>query len=415
MTSHLVRSKHGRATAMLGRLQIHRATLKRGLWPLVAALFLCPTWAAAQTWNWTTEDVDVQGESTSIVADADGNLHLSYYAATGGKLKYAFRSEGNGKWFNMEIEHGLGFMLTRITADSNANPHICYTPHTMKYAHWDGGKWRLQSVDSGSGVVGFWCSIQVSAEGNPQISWYLESGTYFRYAILKDGVWAAQSIEGGGGALPGKWNSMTLDAQNHPQMSYTWFPTGQLKYTAFNGKNWNTMLLDSPADSPGGQRGMGSSLILNSQGSPMISYYDEQSLKLARYIDGKWKKETVEELPPFGQFSWRNFRSSLMLDSTGAPHIVFESLKGLEHIWWDGKQWRPQMLLPSLGATFFDNSMTIDKNDDLFVSYKDPVDGSLKVLVGRRNPKKSVSNTASAKMTSRSISRTRDVERESEH
>jgi hypothetical protein len=118
---------------------------------------------------------------------------------------------------------------------------------------------------------------------------------------------------------------------------------------------------------------------------------------LAHYVDGKWKKETIEELPPFGLFSWRNFRSTMVLDSMGAPHIVFESLKGLEHIWWDGKQWRPQMLLPSLGATYFDNAMTINKKDELFVSYKDPVDGSLKVLVGRKTPAKPTSEKASTK------------------
>lgn len=363
-------------------------------WAAVLLLMICPAKATGQTWTWTSEDVDVQGESTSIVADSDGNLHLSYYAATGGMLKYAFRSASDGKWFNMALDHGLGFMLTRITVDSNSNPHICYTPHMVKYAHWDGSKWHVQSVDPGSGVVGFWCSIRVSARGEPQISWYLESGTYFRYAILKENVWVAQSIEGGAGALPGKWNSMALDGQNHPRMSYTWFPKGELKYTAFDGKNWQTVLVDSPSDGPGGERGMGSSLIIDGQGNPIISYYDEQALKLARYSNGKWNKEIVEELPPFGQFSWRSFRSSMVLDSAGAIHIVFESLKGLEHIWWDGSQWRSQLLLSSLGATFFDNSMTIDKNDELFVSYKDPVDGSLKVLVGK---KKSMETTTAQK------------------
>jgi len=351
---------------------------------IIVSIF--PSQATGQTWTWTVENVDVQAESTSIVADSEGNLHLSYYAATGGMLKYAFRSAADGKWFNMPLDHGLGFMLTRITVDSDSNPHVCYTPHTLKYAHWEGSKWHVQPVDSGSGVVGFWCSIRVSAAGQPQISWYLESGTYFRYAILKDGVWAAQSIEGGGGALPGKWNSMMLDAHNYPQMSYTWFPTGELKYTAFNGASWNTVLIDSPKDSPGGQRGMGSSLILDGQGNPLICYYDEQSLRLASFAQGKWKKEIIEELPPFGQYSWRNFRSSMVRDSTGALHIVFESLKGLEHIWWDGHQWRPQLLLPSLGATYFDSSMTMDKNDSLFVGYKDPVDRSLKVLVGKKKP-----------------------------
>jgi hypothetical protein len=371
---------------MVDCLRIGCATCKRCLWLAIFLLFTFPSFACAQIWSWTTEEVDAQGESSWVVSDSDGNLHLSYYAPTGGLLKYAFRPAGSAKWFTMTVEHGLGFMLTRITVDSNSNPHICYTPHVTKYAHWDGGKWHIQEVDPGSGVVGFWCSIQVSSDGEPQVSWYLESGTYFRYAILKNGVWAAQSIEGGGGALPGKWNAMTLDSQNHAHMSYTWFPTGELKYTAFDGKKWNTILLDSPKDSPGGQRGMGSSLILGPQGNPMISYYDEQSLKLARYVDGKWKKEIVQELPPFGLYSWRSFRSSLVLDTKGYPHIGFESLKGLEHLWWDGKQWRSQLLIPALGATFFDNSMAIDKNDDLFISYKDPVDGSLKVLVGRPTP-----------------------------
>jgi hypothetical protein len=347
---------------------------------LVAML---PPRLAGQTWNWTSEDVDIQGESTWIAADAEGNLHLSYYAATGGQLKYAFRSASSSKWFTMALEHGLGFLVTRITVDSDSNPHICYTPRVTKYAHWDGRKWHMQEVDPGAGVVGFWCSINVGNDGMPQISWYLEGGTYFRYAILKDGIWAAQSIEGGGGALPGKWNSMALDEQNHPKMSYTWFPTGQLKYTEFDGKDWKISLLDSPKDSPGGQRGMGTSLVLDRQGNAMIVYYTEEALKMAHYVDGKWDKQTVEQIPSYGPiYSWRSFRSSLVLDSTGNPHIAFQSLKGLEHTWWDGKQWKSQLLIPALGNTFYDNAMTIDKNDNLFISYRDPIDGSLKVLAG---------------------------------
>ena len=368
-----------------------RAAMGRILWPCLAAgfLFLIPLCSLAQTWNWTTEDVDSQGESTWIATDADGNLHVSYYAATGGQLKYAFRPADGTKWFTMTLEHSLGFFVTRITVDANSNPHICYTPRVTKYAHWDGQKWHVQEVDPGSGNVGFWCAIKVGSDNKPQIAWYLESGTFFRYATLNDGVWDAQSIEGGNGALPGKWNSMTLDAQNHAQMSYTWFPTGQLKYTVFDGKSWKISLLDSPNESPGGTRGMGSSIILDRQSNPMIVYYDEDALKMARYVDGKWKKEIIEQLPPYGAlYSWRSFRSSLVLDSSGNPHIVFQSLKGLEHLWWDGKQWKSQVLIASLGNTFYDNGMAIDKNDNLFVSFRDPVDGSLKVLAGRATPAK---------------------------
>lgn len=357
----------------------------------VAVLLLAllqPAKVAAQTWNWTTEDVDVQGESTSIVADHEGNLHISYYAITGGLLKYAFRSADTAKWFNMTLEHGQDFMVTRIAVDANSNPHICYTPRITKYAHYDGKKWHTQEVDPGSGVVGFWCSIQVGSDDKPQISWYLEGGTYFRYAILKDGVWAATSIEGGGGAFPGKWNSMVLDAQNRPRMSYTWFPAGQLKYTSFDGKVWSISLLDTPTESPGGTRGMGNSLIFDRQGNPMITYYTEDAFKMAHFVDGKWKKEIIAEIPSYtAAYSWRSFRSAMVLDSNGNPHIGFESLRGLEHLWWDGKEWKSQLLIASVGNTFYDNAMTIDKKDDLFISYRDPADGSLKVLAGHPSAK----------------------------
>jgi hypothetical protein len=352
-------------------------------------LLVLPQVSAAQNWAWTTEDVDFQGESTWIASDADGNLHLSYYAITGGQLKYAFRSVETSKWFNMTLEHSLGFMVTRITVDANSNPHICYTPRVAKYAHWDGKKWHTQEVDAGTGVVGFWCAIQVTPDGKPQMAWYLESGTFFRYAMLKDGIWGAQSIEGGNGALPGKWNSMVLDPQGHARMAFTWFPAGQLKYTAFDGKVWHTTMLDAPTSSPGGTRGLGNSIVLDRDGNPMIVYYTEDALKMARFTDGKWHNEVIEQIPSFGQmYSWRSFRSSLVLDSQGHPHIGFESLNGLEHTWWDGAKWRSQILIPSLGNTFYDNAMTIDKHDNLFISYRDPVDGSVKVLIGRPTPAK---------------------------
>ena len=129
---------------------------------------------------------------------------------------------------------------------------------------------------------------------------------------------------------------------------------------------------------------MGNSLILDPQVKPIIVYYTEDALKMAHIVDGHWKEEIVEELPSFtAMYSWRSFRSSLVLDSKGFPHIGFESLKGLEHAWWDGKRWHSQLLIASLGNTFYDNAMTIGNKDDLFISYRDPVDGSLKVLVGR--------------------------------
>lgn len=357
---------------------------------------LCPAFALlsffsfatpAQMWHWTFEDIDMGGMGTSIIADQEGNLHLSYYLALGGQLKYAFRPAGSPKWYKMTLESGLNTLDTGITVDSNGNPQICYTPASVRYARWNGQAWSTQEVDPGSGRIAFICSIQVAPDGRPMMTWYLESGTYLRYAILQDGAWLARSIDGGD-SMPGKWNSIVLDAQGLPHVSYSDFPFGQLKYAWFDGKKWLVSLVDAPdlKNYVGGQRGMGNSLVLDSGGNPLISYYDEESLRFARFIDGKWKKEIVERLPPFGKWGWKNFRSSLVLDSKGFPHIGFESLLGLEHAWWDGDKWHTQLLVSTVGTPHFENSMTIDQNDNLYMTFRDPADGSLRIATGRPTP-----------------------------
>ena len=199
------------AELMTHAQMILRDAGKKISWLMFGGLLMLPLSVGAQSWNWRMEDVDSQGSSSSLIADRQGNLHLSYYVSQGGLVKYGFRPAGDSKWYTMSIDNNLGVLETQITVDSQDNPHICYTPRIMKYAHWDGRRWQIQEVDPGTGLIAYVCSIQVSSDGKPMISWYLESGTYLRYAVLQDGVWVARSIEGGD-SFPGKWSSMALDA-----------------------------------------------------------------------------------------------------------------------------------------------------------------------------------------------------------
>src|SRR2546427_416771 len=247
---------------------------------------LCPGSALAQSWRWAVEDVDTTGaEQTSIVADKDGNLHLAYYMTEGfGELRYAFRSAANSRWYKMTLDKHVGEFSTGIGLDSNNNPGICYTPRKMKYTHWDGLKWSIQEVDPGSGNISYHCSIKLTRDDRPRLSWFLET------------VYA---------------------------------------------------------------------------------------LKYARFQGGQWVTEVIEQLPTFVDWSWKNFQSTQLFDSNGNPHISYESYMGLKHAWWDGKQWHTQMIRPSSGNSFFESFMTIDRNDNLYISFKDPADGSLKIAVGR--------------------------------
>jgi hypothetical protein len=192
----------------------------------------------------------------------------------------------------------------------------------------------------------------------------------------------ASGLDGNPNDYAGKWNSMVLDANANPQIAYSDFPGGQLRYLKYDGKGWIRTVLHSQNDDPGGAKGMGASIVLDPQGNPWISYYDEQSLRVIHFVDGKWVKKTVEKLPPFVNWGWKEFHSDIALDHNGNPHIVFESLRGLEHAWWDGSKWAIQIILAPSIISFFDNSMVMDKNDLIYVAYKDPLDGSLKLAEG---------------------------------
>lgn len=351
---------------------------------LVSLAFLPFGVTAQQSWTWSLDTIDDAGGDTAITADKDGNLHVVYYHSEGGELRYAFRSPNDSHWYKMTLDHSLGIFSTQIAVDSNGNPHICYAPRVLKYAHFDGKKWSVQEIDKNGGLISYTCSIKIGADDAPHISWYVESGVFLRYAELKDGAWMAHTLDYEG--LPGKWNSLALDDKGDPHIAYIDFPAGQLRYVAYDGKVWTRTIIDEPGSLPSemAERGFGVSMIFDSNKTPLISYYDEQTLKLARFVDGKWKKEVVERLPSFGHWAWKNFRSSIVLDSKGNPHIGFESLRGLEHAWWDGKSWQIQLLLNTRGDGFFDNCMTIDKNDNLFISFKDPGDGAIKLLTGRQ-------------------------------
>jgi len=368
---------------VFGLIRRSRAKRLTAHLPALLIALVCCGQVKAQTWRWTFENVDARVESSSIAVDKEGNLHLSYYTPDEyGSLHYAFRSAAEGRWYKDTVDSKLGAFTARIALDQNDNPAICYTPRKMMYIHWLGHKWSApQEVDPGSGLIGYQCSLRYSSANQPRMSWYLESVFNLRFAALEDGAWQARSIEVG--TQSGKWNSLVLDQQGFPHLAYSSFKGGELHYAFFDGKDWVRRVLDSsPNDGP---RGMGASMVLDARGNPMISYHDLHSLKFVHFDGSKWIKETIEELPPYTDWSWKNFCTTILLDHDGNPHISFESaMLGLRHAWWDGKRWHTQLIRAALGFSIYESSMTMDKDDNLYISFRDPADGALKVAIGKR-------------------------------
>jgi hypothetical protein len=375
-----------------------RMRLFEGALILFLSWCLWPANACAQRWSWSVEtaDPDHYVTFTSIAADTAGNLHVSYRTDESfGQLKYAYRSAQTGKWFNMVLDKQIGSFYTAIALDSDGNPQICYTPRQLKYAFWDGARWNTLEIAPHTGVVEYSCSLLVSKDGKRQVTWYnthrqdMSWYLHLRYAVFEDSVWQARTVDFDGEA--GKWNSLVVDDEGNPHVSYSQFPNGELRYAYWNGKAWTNSVVDSPlvnrdGGEQGAARGMGNCLLRNREGQWTISYYDLGSLKFAILNQNNmWSVERIDHLVSASANlgGWASYRTRQLLDSRGNPHIGYEDGGALKHAYWDGKEWQIQVVLGVSGDGFRYSSMSMDGHDNIYFSYRDPSDGSLKVAIGR--------------------------------
>ena len=347
---------------------------------LLSALLLSLQ-AFPQNWTWTTEVGDVRGQFASLTIDGADNLHLSYIRD--GRLRYAFRSAQDRRWFNMEIDAANSY--TGIAVDRANNPYICYTAFDiLRYAHWDGKSWLRQEIAPGSGQIGYTCSVAVAGDGTPNLIWYqltLGRGNYFhlKHAVLKDGAWQARAVDLA--METGKWNSLRLDPDGNPHVSYSVWDLGEQRYAYWNGKGWSISTVEGRRSSKTKSLhpGYGNSLTLALDNTAAISYMDDNTLKFARQENETWSVEEVDNITGGG---WTDFRSSLLLDRDGNPHIAYQDAGAVKHAYRDGKDWKIEVVVPRGKQGVPYPSMVMNHQNLLFIAYSDPQDGSLKVATG---------------------------------
>lgn len=216
---------------------------------LMLFVFLAGT-ARGQSWTWSYEQIDLSARFPSLVVDSKSNLHIAYADSTWA-LKYGFRPAGSTHWFFMVLDKQLGAFVTRVAVDAQDNPHICYTPGSIKYTHFDGQQWRFQQIAKDTGEIGYTCSIVIGKDGTPHLTWYQLTGAielHIRYAVFQGNAWLARTLDFDNET--GKWNSMVLDSQGNPLLSYSAWVNGELRMAHWNGKQWEFTTLDSRVRSP---------------------------------------------------------------------------------------------------------------------------------------------------------------------
>ena len=335
--------------------------------------------------GWVTQTVDSGsadvGRSASIALDANDVPHISYLDRSANNLRYA--SLSGTVWVSQTVDANAAYQIdgfTSLAMDGNGSPRIGYVG-SIKYARWDGTKWLRETVRSGVALGeygGTSLALEPTAPYTPHLSFY--DGAWNAYDLIyarwNGTQWVSETVESAGKV--GKYSSLALDSNGYPRISYYYeisWNKGHLRYARWDGSKWITETVDSAGDV-----GEYSSLALDAGGNPHIAYYDagNADLKYASWNGSGWVTQTVDSAGTVGEWA------SLDLDAAGRPHIAYynRTSKVLRYAYWDGSTWVSQTVDGNgVGA---DASLALDSRGNAHIAYYDAANADLKYAYGRR-------------------------------
>ena len=270
--------------------------------------------------GWRAETVtEVRGVSTHLALDPSDRPSIAFYDLDAGALRVARASEAG--WAIVTVDEGLGgFAAGAVSAEFDAagRPHAAYGGDSgLVVTRRTTEGLAREVVDAGS-TTSFHSSLALARDGFDHVC-YLDLTTgELRYAYRQNDGWhTGPVVEEGGGDFTWEFPCLAIDAEGRPQVSY-WGAEG-LRHARLVDGEWHLSKVD-PGE--GSAVGLYCSITLNGAGRPVIAYQDAEtgSAKLARWVPGQWRVETVEVGAPGGSVG---AYVSLALDSLQVPHLAY--------------------------------------------------------------------------------------------
>ncbi len=183
-------------------------------------------------------------------------------------------------------------------------------------------------------------------------------------------TWTTQTIDTRGSMGP--YTSLELDSNELPHISYYDETNGDLRYVDRFGSGWLITIVDSAGDV-----GLYTSLALDQFDRPHISYYKKSTgdLKYAYHDGNAFQITTVDHLRNTGLFT------SMVLDSSDTPYISYyeKDLGALKFAVLNGTDWETYYL-DDVGDVGLYTSIALDPDENPSISYYDKTRGDLKLI-----------------------------------
>jgi hypothetical protein len=208
----------------------------------------------------------------------DMSQHISYYDATNDDLKYCW---GTGAFWACEVVDSVGDVgRYGSLALAGSHPRIVYmnylgdTNGELKYARWNGSNWLIDKVDGPSTDTGAFGSIDLCPRTllePARIAYVRNGGLGYAYPSTLPVIppWVRTTVDK---ARPGGI-SLDMGTDCYPHISYYEQQNGDLRYYSESGAGEQ---IETVSPNHGDVDGY-SSLVLDKQGWPHISFYDDLS------------------------------------------------------------------------------------------------------------------------------------------